>query len=224
VPLVRSPEPGPVAETEPTKFAKRHPAAGNRRSIRTRATHQPVRGDTMVTSRLARVAVALVGTVITLFAGGGVAAADESGCQRGALPTYKVENAKLSHSYDNFDHGPEWMISGYAPGTLILSKTVESSNSFSVSVEIPTPQISAALGFDVTESVSFTASFEFEMPEEPRGHKWILEAGTRDEVYVYDVQRYCGNKPDGRPVRGRAEKTGHLIYQHGSEAPGNPRK
>jgi hypothetical protein len=178
----------------------------------------------MVKSRLPHVTIALVGTVIMLFAGGGVAVADESDCRRGILPTYKVENAKLSYSFDNFDHGPEWMVSGYAPGTLILSKTVESSNSFSVSVEIPAPLISAALGFDVTESLSFTAGFEFEMPEEPRGHKWILEAGTRDDVYIYDVQRYCGSKPDGPPVRGRAEKTGHLIYQHGSEAPGNPRK
>ncbi len=178
----------------------------------------------MVTSRMASVGVALAGTVITLVASGGVAAAEESVCGRGVLPQYTVENAKYSHSFDTVDHGSEWIVSGQGPGTLILSKTVETSNNFSVSIDIPTPVVSAALGFDVTESVSYTASFEFEIPDGPRDHRWFLEAGTRDEVYVYDVQKYCDRRPDGPPTRGRAEKSGHLIYQHWGEGPGNPRE
>ncbi len=178
----------------------------------------------MISNRLPRVAVALTGTVITLFAGGGIAAADESACASPRIPrTSKVENVKKSYSYDNFDHGPEWEVSGYGPGKLGLSRTVESSNTFSVSVEIPVSAISAAVGFDVTESVSYTASFEFEMPAEPRGYRWTLEAGTRDDVYIFDVQKYCGTKRDGAPTRGEARKTGHLISEHGSEVPGNPR-
>jgi hypothetical protein len=179
----------------------------------------------MLSNRLPRVAVALTGTVITLFAGGGIAAADESACASPRIPrTSKVENVKRSYSFDNFDHGPEWEISGKGPGKLALSRTVESSNTFSASVEIPVSAISAAVGFDVTESVSYTASFEFEMPAEPRGYQWILRAGTRDDVYIYDVQKYCGTKRDGAPTRGEARKTGRLISEHGSEAPGNPRK
>lgn len=178
----------------------------------------------MVTSRTASVGVALVGTVITLVASGGVAAAEESACGRGVHPQYKVENAKFSMSFENFNHGPEWMVSGHGPGTLILSKTVEASNSISVSIDVPTPALSAALGFDVTESVSYTASFEFEIPDGPRDRIWFLEAGTRDERYVYDVQKYCDRRPDGPPTRGFADKAGHLIYQHWAEGPGNPRE
>jgi hypothetical protein len=179
----------------------------------------------MIRNRLPRLAVALTGAIITLLSGGGIAAADESACASPRIPrTSKVENVKLSYSFDNFDHGPEWKISGYGPGKLTLSRTVESSNSFSVSVDIPTSVISAAVGFDVTESVAYTASFEFEMPAEPRGYRWNLEAGTRDDVYIFDVQKYCGGKRDGAPTRGEARKTGHLISEHGSEAPGNPRE
>jgi hypothetical protein len=178
----------------------------------------------MIRNNLPRVAVALTGTVITLLACSGLAAAAESACASPRIPrTSKVENVKLSYSFDNFDHGPEWKISGYGPGKLTLSRTVESSNSFSVSVDIPASVISAAVGFDVTESVSYTASFEFEMPAEPRGYRWNLEAGTRDDVYIYDIQKYCGTQRDGAPTRGEARKTGHLISEHGSEAPGNPR-
>jgi hypothetical protein len=179
----------------------------------------------MIRNRLPRLAVALTGAIIALLSGGGIAAADESACASPRIPrTSKVENVKRSFSFDNFDHGPEWKISGYGPGKLTLSRTVESSNSFSVSVDIPTSLISAAVGFDVTESVSYTASFEFEMPAEPRGYRWNLEAGTRDDVYIFDVQKYCGGKRDGAPTRGEARKTGHLISEHGSEAPGNPRQ
>jgi hypothetical protein len=178
----------------------------------------------MIGNRLPRLAVALTGTIITLFAGSGIAAAGESACASPRIPrTSKVENVKLSHSFDNYDHGPEWEVSGYGPGKLGLSRTVESSNSFSVSVEIPVSAISAAVGFDVTESVSYTASFELDMPAEPRGYRWTLAAGTRDDVYIYDVQKYCGLKRDGAPTRGEARKAGHLISRHGSEAPGNPR-
>ena len=178
----------------------------------------------MIRNCLPRLAVALTGAVVTLVASGGIAAADESACMSPRIPrSTKVENVKLSYSYDNFEHGSEWKISGYGPGKLGLSRTVESSNSFSVSVEIPTSAISAAVGFDVTESVSYTASFEFEMPAEPRGYRWNLEAGTRDDVYIFDVQKYCGFTRDGAPTRGEARKTGHLISEHGSEAPGNPR-
>jgi hypothetical protein len=111
-----------------------------------------------------------------------------------------------------------------APASSPCRGPSKSSNSFSVSVDIPTSVISAAVGFDVTESVSYTASFEFEMPAEPRGYRWNLEAGTRDDVYIFDVQKYCGGKRDGAPTRGEARKTGHLISEHGSEAPGNPRQ
>jgi hypothetical protein len=189
-----------------------------------RALVTSTRGNTMIRNRLSRVAVALTGSMITLFASAGIAAADESACVSPRIPrTSKIEKVKLSHSYDNFDHGSEWKISGYGPGKLALSRTVESSNSFSVSADISASVISAAVGFDVTESVSYTASFEFEMPAEPRGYKWILEAGTRDDVYIYDVQKYCGFTRDGAPTRGEARKTGHLISEHGSERPGNPR-
>jgi hypothetical protein len=179
----------------------------------------------MVRNRLPHVAAALAVTLITLCASAGVAAADDFACGSPRIPrTSKVENVKLSHSFDNFEHGPEWQVSGYGPGTLGLSRTVESSNSFSVSVEIPVSAISAAVGFDVTQSVSYTASLEFEMPAEPRGYRWTLEAGTRDDVYVFDVQKYCGNTRHGAPTRGEARKTGHLISEHGSERPGNPRE
>ncbi len=128
-----------------------------------------------------------------------------------------------SGSYDNCEHGPDWMVEGQGPGKISLTRTVEASHSFSVSIEVPTPSLSAAVGFDVTESVSYEASYEFEAPAEPRHYRWYIEAGTRDDVYVYDVQRFCLGLPDGDPVRGRAERSGHLIYQTYSKAPGSPR-
>jgi hypothetical protein len=179
----------------------------------------------MIRKRLPRVAAALTATLVTLLAGGGVAAADDFNCGSPRIPrSSEIENVKKSYSFDNFDHGPEWQVSGYGPGKLGLSRTVESSNSFSVSVEVPVSAISAAVGFDVTQSVSYTASLEFEMPAEPRGVRWTLAAGTRDDVYIFDVQKYCGNTRHGAPTRGEARKTGHLISQHGAEKPGNPRE
>jgi hypothetical protein len=77
------------------------------------------------------------------------------------------------------------------------------------------PELSASLGFDVTESVAHTAGFEFDIPAEPKGVQWTLEAGTRDDVYSYDVQTYsCLGEPLGDPKQGKAERTGHLIYRH----------
>jgi hypothetical protein len=171
-------------------------------------------------------AVAIVGAVITLFASAGVAGAQQPNpCAsfNDAVPTYEVTNVRRSGSYDNFDHGPEWMVEGRGPAKLSLSKTVEASNSFSVSLDVPTGPLSTALGFDVTESVSYTASYEYDIPKDPPNHRWFIEAGTRDDVYTYDVQRYCLGVPDGAAVRGRAERTGHLIYQVFSRAPGTPR-
>lgn len=181
----------------------------------------------MIRNRLARGAAAAVGAVIALFASGGIAAAqspDPCAPLGEAVPTYKVTNAKKSISYDNYDHGSDWRVRGQGPGKLELSRTVTASNTFSVSLEMPTSVLSSTLGFDVTEEVSQTASYEFDMPAEPRGHSWFIEAGTRDDVYVYDVQKFCMGFPQGEPVRGRAEKTGHLIYQWWGEPQGNPRK
>jgi hypothetical protein len=179
----------------------------------------------MPASRSARTAVVIAGAALALVAGAGVAAGQEPTCeQRGLLPTFRVQNEKLSYSYDNYDHGPEWTVAGQGPGTLTLSKTVEASNSVSVSIEAAVPVISTALGFDVTESVSHSAGFELDMPAAPRGTRWFIEAGTRDEVHIYEVQAYCGDDPDGAPVAGRAEKTGHLIYQWWGEPEGTPRR
>jgi hypothetical protein len=187
-----------------------------------------IQGDTMLTSRPARAAVALVGAVITLFATSGVAAAQPSdpNCAPSGevLPTYEVTFSKYSFSSDNFEHGPDWTVAGQGPGKLIMSRTVTASNTFSVSLEVPTSVISAALGFNVTEEVSYTAGFEFDMPAARPGHRWFVEAGTRDDTYVYDVQRFCLGFPDGAPVRGLAKRTGHLIYQWWGEPPGNPHK
>jgi len=180
----------------------------------------------MPRSRPAHVALAVVGAVITLFAGAGTAAAqspDPCAPSNEALPTYKVTNVKHSLSYDNFDHGTDWRVRGQGPGKLELSRAVTASNTFSLSLEVPTSVLSGALGFDVTEEVSYEASFEFDMPAEPRGHSWFIEAGTRDDTYVYDVQKFCLGFPQGEPVRGFAEKTGHLIYQWWGEPQGNPR-
>lgn len=181
----------------------------------------------MIKNRLLRGAAAVVGTVITLFASAGIAAAQSSDpCAPlgEAVPTYKVTNVKHSYSSDNFEHGSDWRVRGQGPGKLELSRTVTASNTFSVSLEVPTSVLSGALGFDVTEEVSYAASFEFDMPAEPRGHSWFIEAGTRDDVYIYDVQKFCLGFPQGEPARGLAEKTGHLIYQWWGEPQGNPRK
>ncbi|QYN34802.1 hypothetical protein K1T35_41600 [Pseudonocardia sp. DSM 110487] len=180
----------------------------------------------MIRSRLARGAAAVASAVITLFTSTGIAAAqspDPCAPSNEALPSYEVTNVRHSGTYDNFDHGPDWTVEGRGPAKLSLSRTVEASNSFSVSMQVPTGPLSAAVGFDVTEGVSYTASYEYEIPAEPRNHRWFIEAGTRDAVYTYDVQRYCLGFPDGPAVRGRAERSGHLIYQVFSRAPGTPR-
>ncbi|MHA6627799.1 hypothetical protein ACU61A_20370 [Pseudonocardia sichuanensis] len=179
----------------------------------------------MLACRPASVAVALVGAALTFLTSAGVAVAQEPTCeQRGLLPTFKVQNDKWSYSFDNYEHGPEWMVAGQGPGKLVLSRTVEAANSVSVSIEAAIPVISTALGFEVTASVSHSASFELDMPPGPRDKRWFIEAGTRDDVYIYEVQKYCGPDPEGAPIKGRAEKTGHLIYQWWGENPGNPRK
>jgi hypothetical protein len=179
----------------------------------------------MLADRPAHVAVAFLGATITLFSGTGAAAAQEPTCeQRGLLPTFQVQDEKYSYSFDNYEHGPEWTVAGQGPGTLVLSRAVEASHSVSVSIEAAIPVISAAVGFDVTDSVSHSTSFEFDMPAEPRETRWFIEAGTRDDVHIYEVQKYCGPDPEGAPVKGRAEKAGHLIYKWWGEGPGNPRK
>jgi hypothetical protein len=180
----------------------------------------------MITNHAATGATAVVGAVITLFASVGVAAAqtpDPCAPLGEAVPTYEVTNVRHSGSYDNYDHGSDWIVEGRGPGKLTLTKTVEASNSFSVSMEVPTGPVSAAVGFDVTESVSYAASYEFEIPAEFPNHRWFIEAGTRDDVYTYDVQRYCLGIADGAATRGQAERSGHLIYQVYSRAPGTPR-
>jgi hypothetical protein len=181
----------------------------------------------MINRLPARVAVALGSAAISLAVCGGTAAAQEyDPCAPGAeaLPTYEVTNVKHYGSSDNFEHGPDWKVAGYGPGTLALAKSVEASHSYSVSSDVSVSALSAAVGFDVTETVSYTASFELDIPAEPPNHRWFIEAGTRDDHYMYDVQKYCLGIPDGAPVRGRAEKSGHLIYDYYSQAPGNPRK
>jgi hypothetical protein len=180
----------------------------------------------MVTNhRPARVAIAAVGATAAQDECGGAATQSPDPCAPlgEAVPTYEVTNVRHSGSVDNFDHGSDWLVEGRGPGQLTMSKTVEASNTFSVSMEMPAGPLSTALGFDVTESVSYTAGYEFEIPAEFPHHRWFIEAGTRDDVYVYDVQKYCAGFPSGDSERGRAKKSGHLIYQVYSKAPGTPR-
>lgn len=181
----------------------------------------------IIRKRLTRAVVAASVTGVTLFASAGIATAqspDPCAPLNESVPTYKVTNVKNSHSFDNFEHGSEWRVRGEGPGKLTLSRTVAASNTFSVALEVPTSVLSGAVGFDVTEEVSYAASYEVDIPAGPPGHNWFIEAGTRDDVYVYDVQRFCQGFPQGEPARGRAKKTGHLIYQSWEEEPGNPRE
>jgi hypothetical protein len=49
--------------------------------------------------------------------------------------------------------------------------------------------------------VQFTAGIEFDMPDAGR---WTVEAGTRDDVFVFDVQTFdtCVGRPSGKPRPG----------------------
>jgi hypothetical protein len=54
---------------------------------------------------------------------------------------------------------------------------------------------------------------KFDMPDAGR---WTVEAGTRDDVFVFDVQTFdtCVGRPSGKPgPGGSAERVGHLIYR-----------
>jgi hypothetical protein len=49
--------------------------------------------------------------------------------------------------------------------------------------------------------VQFTAGIEFDMPDAGR---WTVEAGTRDDVFVFDVQTFdtCVGRPTGKSRAG----------------------
>lgn len=171
--------------------------------------------------RLAIIVMVAALSAVTLLAGGATASAQDTSC----YPDYhKASNGRYSVSYDHYDRGPEWKVSAYAPGTLTLSRSLGAANSYSGSFGLSPGDISATVGFDVTKSTTYTASYSYPMPNDPPNTRWTVEAGTRDDIYIYDVQKYngCTGSPDGPVQRGRAEKTGHLLYKYYGQAPGRP--
>jgi hypothetical protein len=137
------------------------------------------------------------------------------------FPYVTPVNSRYSHSYEHWGRGPAWNVRGYGPGVLALDRAVEASNTFSSVVGITANEVTAAVGFDVTHSETFTAKFEADLPD--RG-PWMLEAGTVDEVFVFDIQEHDGCT--GIPVgitgegQGRADGRNHLPPLPHLVAPG----
>jgi hypothetical protein len=127
--------------------------------------------------------------------------------------TLKPVNGRLSHSYEHWNRGSAWKVRGYGPGNLGLDRSVETSNTFSATAGITARDVTAAVGFDVTESETFTAKFEADLPD--RG-PWILEAGTVDEVFVFDIASFngCTGTRIGTEGQGTAERAGEIIFRH----------
>ena len=129
------------------------------------------------------------------------------------FPYYRAVNGKYSHSYEKWGYGPGWRAQAYGPGVLKLNRTVETSNSFNSVAGITVNGVSSAVGFDVTRSESHSAEFEAPVPD--RG-PWILELGTVEEVFVFDIQQHDGCAGIALRITGQstAERSGNVIFRY----------
>ena len=161
----------------------------------------------------AAIATALSIAAVMVPAGVANAAGNSNAGAEQCVPNI-VSGGRYSISFDNFDRGPEWMVGGESPGTLTLTRTNTASNTFSVSASVDVAAVSASVGFDVTQSNAVATSYSYVMPAEPPGVRYRIEAGTRDDVYVYDVAIVdCAGNRTGEIVRGLADKVGYPIYR-----------
>jgi hypothetical protein len=144
-----------------------------------------------------------------------------------AFNSYKVikGSGAFVRVQPNFNHGKEWraesMSDGQA-GSLALTRVVTTANSWSLGstakTAIPAGDISATVGFNVTETQGFNATRTISIPAEPPGTKtWFVEAGTKDRVSTFKFQTFnCRGEAVGTPKTGQAVESGELIYRSGS--------
>jgi hypothetical protein len=144
-----------------------------------------------------------------------------------ALNSYKVikGSGAILGEQRSFDHGPAWRVEALSDGqagTLSLTRVVTTTNTWSVTGgakgKIGESEISATVGFSVSETEGFNAMRSINIPAEPPGRKvWFLEAGTKDTIHTFKVQTYnCSGEASGAPLTGRAIERGSLIYRSGT--------
>jgi len=89
-----------------------------------------------------------------------------------------IINIKTNPKYANFNHGPDWEVSGTYPETLSISHSLSYTNTYSSTVTVSSATVSSALGFSVARSMSTQVGATFPVPND--GKYWVLQAGTQD--------------------------------------------
>lgn len=123
-----------------------------------------------------------------------------------------IINVKTNPKYANFNHGPNWEVSGTYPETLSISHSLSYTNTYSSTVTVSSGTVSSALGFSVAKSISTQVGATFPVPND--GKYWVLRAGTQDFPITFDVQLECSGT-DRRVIgHGSAVKTGRVITRN----------
>jgi hypothetical protein len=129
-------------------------------------------------------------------------------------------NIKHNQRYSNYFHGPTWEVIGSSPTTLSFTNALAYNNSFSATVTLNAQIVSAALGFIVGKTITTQTGATFPVPAD--AHRWVLQAGTVDDLVTFDVKSNCG----GVIGQGHATETGPITVRHfqletgGYSAPG----
>ncbi len=133
----------------------------------------------------------------------------------------------FSHEQEHFGYGPDWRVESISDGqtgSLSLTRVVSTANTWSVTGgvkgKIRETEVSAVVGFSVTQTEGFNATKSLNTPAEAPGTKvWFVEAGTKDRVSAFKVKRVsCLGNQVGPLLAGQAIERGSLIYRVGSYA------
>lgn len=118
-----------------------------------------------------------------------------------------IVDVKHGPKYDNYDHGPSWEVIGSHPQTLSFANSLAYSNTYSATVTVGAPVVSAALGFEVGKTLTTETGATFAVPAD--GHRWALQAGTVDHTVTFNVKDNC----EGIVGRGVATERGPVTVR-----------
>ncbi|MGF1429845.1 hypothetical protein [Kitasatospora sp. LaBMicrA B282] len=126
---------------------------------------------------------------------------------------YKPKNVHYISPESQTISGPGGSVSGYGPGTLTLSQTVGVSNTYSGTFGASVGDISASVGFNVTQNWSATESASYTMTD---GRHYVLYADKVSQLYSYEIHKVgrCDGYDFGKVGTGYATKFDHLDYNH----------
>lgn len=104
------------------------------------------------------------------------------------------------------------MAAGYGPGATKLISESAVANSFTATAGVAASAVSAAVGFNVSETRTLKVEYSYDAPDDKR--QWTVQGGNEEFIYTYDIHLCKGTLDAGKMGSGQAVKVGMLVFRY----------